>query len=226
MWRRILHRVVVYGLIGLVVNVFVAWGFAAWGRTSTAEGRVRVDMMGCKSDFVLDPSLTWSWRHQLLSEQPFMRVVSTGIGVRAIDEFDSRPVDWTKVPAYVTPIGEGVLLKRTLFGWPEYSLQWHEVKDSRDRKADVAMGRWIDLPGKGPVHNDSGFQRRLPLEPVWRGLALNTVVYAAVAVMVARMVRYGCGAARRRRGRCPSCAYDVRGDWASGCPECGWGRNT
>jgi len=27
---------------------------------------------------------------------------------------------------------------------------------------------------------------------------------------------------RRARGLCPACAYDLRGEFNSGCPECGW----
>ena len=29
---------------------------------------------------------------------------------------------------------------------------------------------------------------------------------------------------RMRRGLCPLCNYDLRGDLAAGCPECGWNR--
>ncbi len=29
---------------------------------------------------------------------------------------------------------------------------------------------------------------------------------------------------RMRRGRCPSCAYDLQHDFRTGCPECGWDR--
>lgn len=28
----------------------------------------------------------------------------------------------------------------------------------------------------------------------------------------------------QRRGRCPKCKYELRGDYAHGCPECGWNR--
>lgn len=31
-------------------------------------------------------------------------------------------------------------------------------------------------------------------------------------------------ARRERRGLCPACAYDVKGNSATGCPECGWNR--
>ena len=29
---------------------------------------------------------------------------------------------------------------------------------------------------------------------------------------------------RRRKGCCPQCGYDLRGDLGRGCPECGWNR--
>ena len=30
---------------------------------------------------------------------------------------------------------------------------------------------------------------------------------------------------RASKGLCPRCAYDLRGDLDSGCPECGWNRS-
>jgi len=29
---------------------------------------------------------------------------------------------------------------------------------------------------------------------------------------------------RARRGRCPRCGYELRGNMNAGCPECGWNR--
>lgn len=59
--------------------------------------------------------------------------------------------------------------------------------------------------------------------PYWPGLALNTTFYALLLtplVLFAPARRH----LRLRRGRCPRCAYDLRGNLASGCPECGWNR--
>ena len=64
----------------------------------------------------------------------------------------------------------------------------------------------------------------LPLRPIFPGYLIDTLFYSAI--WLALFV--GPGAARRtirrRRGRCPMCGYDLRGDLESGCPECGWGR--
>jgi len=64
----------------------------------------------------------------------------------------------------------------------------------------------------------------LPLRPIWRGLAIDIAVYSSAwLVMVV-----GVGTARRWnrsvRGRCPRCAYDLKGQATPGCPECGWKR--
>jgi len=64
----------------------------------------------------------------------------------------------------------------------------------------------------------------LPLRPIFPGFLVNTLFYAAmwfgIFFGVAALRRF----IRKRRGRCVKCGYDLRGDVAAGCPECGWGR--
>jgi hypothetical protein len=64
----------------------------------------------------------------------------------------------------------------------------------------------------------------LPLTPLWPGSLVDVSLYSAlwwclITGLVLARIRL-----RRRRGLCPACAYDLRHDHASGCPECGWGR--
>ena len=63
--------------------------------------------------------------------------------------------------------------------------------------------------------------RALPLLPMWPGFAVNTLFYAIILwllipgpFVLRRLIRI-------RRGRCPKCGYDLRGDHDGGCPECG-----
>ncbi len=64
----------------------------------------------------------------------------------------------------------------------------------------------------------------LPYRPIPRGFVLNTLLYAALWPPVLALPFALRGSYRRRRGRCPRCSYNLRGDLASGCPECGWNR--
>ena len=50
---------------------------------------------------------------------------------------------------------------------------------------------------------------------------LSMTMPVAVAVLAYRAFSTG---GRIRRGRCPRCAYDLCGEFESGCPECGWAR--
>ena len=69
---------------------------------------------------------------------------------------------------------------------------------------------------------------RLPLRPEWPWFLVNTLFYAIILwllipgpFVVRRFIRV-------KRGRCPKCGYDLRGQppevGAAGCPECGWNR--
>ena len=62
------------------------------------------------------------------------------------------------------------------------------------------------------------------MRSVWFGFVVNTLFYAAImwllilgAFALRRLIR-------RKRGLCVACGYDLRGDLAQGCPECGWRR--
>ncbi len=68
----------------------------------------------------------------------------------------------------------------------------------------------------------------MPVQPIWRGLLVNTALFAAlvfgVSVASASLWRRFGPQRRRRiaRGCCPACGYERRGIAASAmCPECG-----
>lgn len=70
--------------------------------------------------------------------------------------------------------------------------------------------------------------RDLPYLPIWRGIILNTILYAAVWYLVIS----GIGLVNQRLRRlirmkpwlCTKCRYDLRGISSSKCPECGHAR--
>lgn len=63
--------------------------------------------------------------------------------------------------------------------------------------------------------------RVLPLRPIWRGLLVNSLLFAClwfIALLGPPTIRR---AIRRRRGCCPLCGYDLRAIASDRCPECG-----
>lgn len=64
----------------------------------------------------------------------------------------------------------------------------------------------------------------LPLRPIWPGFAINTIFYASLLWLVTLGPFTARKVIRRKRGFCIECGYDLRGDFSTGCPECGFGR--
>lgn len=68
---------------------------------------------------------------------------------------------------------------------------------------------------------------RLPLAPMWAGLAVNSVCWAAVlggAMWARRRLVWMAGIMRRETGRCAECGYEMARARAASCPECGAAR--
>ena len=57
--------------------------------------------------------------------------------------------------------------------------------------------------------------------PLVSGAALALGPSLLIATIAVPLVRQNL---RAKRGRCLPCGYDLRGDLARGCPECGWRR--
>ena len=67
----------------------------------------------------------------------------------------------------------------------------------------------------------------LPVVPLWPGFAVNTLFYAIILWLLIPGPFVLRRVIRLKRGRCPKCGYDLRGQLpgaGSGCPECGWNR--
>lgn len=61
----------------------------------------------------------------------------------------------------------------------------------------------------------------IPYLPLWRGLILNTLFYAAIWWVLLAMPRLIRHMLRARKGLCRSCGSDMRGLTNTPCPECG-----
>ncbi len=65
--------------------------------------------------------------------------------------------------------------------------------------------------------------RALPLRPIWPGILINTLFYAALWSLpfIPRFARQIRGHLRTKHHRCPTCNYDLRNLPTTTCPECG-----
>jgi len=120
------------------------------------------------------------------------------------------------------------LLRSESRGWPCRALWAEEGFEPSTRSYVYRGGRAVTLPWRR-INEATALRGRifvplLPLAPIWGGFLLDTAVYTALwsglilGVPTIRRVR------RRRHGRCPRCAYDLKHEFTRGCPECGWGR--
>jgi len=103
-----------------------------------------------------------------------------------------------------------------------------EVAEHRAGTPFRCFHGWVALNDGVEIHREGletdGDYSLFILKPRYLPLVANVGVFGAIyfapvaAIALARRVR------RTKRGRCPRCGYDLRGDMNAGCPECGWGR--
>ena len=217
--KRRLFKLVVFLLLGAVVNVAVAWACAVW--SGSRGGSLIYPSFGSRAesldlDWLSQNEWTWSHRFYVMRTDP-----STAIGVQR--------VAFLEVYESSTFALEGPLAIRTRAGWPLPSVTGSKWFPSRIRSgSDQAPKRYIrafpievDLTSSTP-----GLQRSVelavPMFPIWPGFAIDTIFYAAILWLLTFGPFTARRIIRRRRGHCIKCGYDLRG--SSGgevCPECG-----
>ncbi|MCH8822920.1 MAG: hypothetical protein IH984_05360 [Planctomycetes bacterium] len=155
-----------------------------------------------------------------------------------------RDSDWPLDPSTATMHNYFGITRRSLI-WIE--IEWSEPIDdpaSKVIKYDsysidivelgwpvrwIAGEQWKELHGLATQQqfNTGLFQAfgyQWPNRVLWAGMFINVLFYCALIALTFLSWIYIPRANRRRRGRCLKCAYDLRGDYSSGCPECGYGR--
>lgn len=114
------------------------------------------------------------------------------------------------------------------YGWPMLSL-WSGVENCNmvGVTGTPALGAYTSshgyFSGRASIKYPwaAADVSRIPYGPIWSGLLVNTLLYAAILFGLFTMTRTYRHVSRRRRGLCQYCAYDLREVEHERCPECG-----
>ncbi len=218
--KRRLTKFVVFLVLGAVVNVAVAWGCAAY---------LQVDSPASSGGTLYGPPsrpevTNWlkEWESRTGMNLNWWTNQHEGFGAR-----ETRFIWTPKQRSYMVPSSDDFRFIEA--GLPRHALCGGRIKRAYDPRLAVVFPQTDH--GVFSVGEFSWCLRKqsrlLPLHPIWEGLAINTIFYAAIlwmpfAPFVSRShIRRSL---RRRLGLCITCGYDLRGDFFAGCPECGWRR--
>ncbi len=205
--KRRLLIIAIFLLLGVVVNVAVAWGCVVLAKTSTPLSLIDEDA---------------GWPRDVPDHWPPRCDIHEGSAL-ALHVYGSRAIE------DIAPVSEGAMQgasRATVYfiyvyrvGWPLYTLQWeHSGEGVLATTGSDNFASW--LVGNAPPVFFLRAWRRFPIRPTtWLAIATNTLFYATLLWLVL----HGPFALRRflrlRRGLCPKCAYPM-GESAV-CTECG-----
>ena len=202
--RRI-QFILVLLLIGAVLNISLAWLFAAWIAIGGSQNLVINNTAGLQQ--IVD---TESW-----------------LGMSRINraQFSDLTLDSGGSMATVRWSGNGEEHSELQCGWPMHSLHCLNYGEINIRIGSSVMGMQKSglNPIVGGIELPPGAKgwRALPYLPMWFGFVLNTMFWALIAWAVIVGV-FGWRRRRRiKRGLCVVCGYDLTGAEHLQCPECG-----
>lgn len=240
------RRIAVSLALGVATSVIVAWAIAlADIQTYTYVHSISVNIApdgqptstsgyGYADEY--RPAFT---RVELAADNPdrtFDRLVAERVRAELLAKAEGPPPEWTSElypprhpewPPWLTlpPAGERYTAwSARAAGWPMLCLcsRTTVTADGASRTRGAIRVRAASTYKSNTRDPGAG---TLPLIPVLPGLAVNTALYGTTWWLLLFAPGELRRAVRRRRGHCPACGYDLGGDLAGGCPECGLGRH-
>ncbi len=219
-FMRRIRWAVLYLVLG-VVTTLVSTVLLAAGHDVRPAGAASPGVI--QYYLVDDSGLCWSYTER---RRPGFHEITSWVGARFPDG-NRQHVHSTPTQAHVAPPSwstmrrfdhalDDVASKRIVdrgYGWPMAAM-YYTAQDDQVSQA-------LDLPAEG---TRLGPGPHLPRGIIGAGFGINTGVFALGWMIVMGVPRAGVYWRRRLRGCCPRCAYDLRDDLKSGCPECGWRR--
>ncbi len=206
--KRWTLRIVVFLLLGAIVNVAVAWGCV-----------IRCHCQGVPMDRSSPEESAATWERLAglgWTAEPTYGCHKYRFGVRALHV---QAGEWNSVkPDGQSIKGARYMTNEECAGWPLLGVRYVQRLDSANRPGWIIQGR-LDLPiviGGVPYVP-------LPMCPIWPGFAINTVFYAAILWLLLAAPFALRRRRRIKRGLCLKCGYNLRGRPSTSdvCPECG-----
>ena len=206
--KRCAKMIVLFLLLGAIINVAVTWGCRVGLRTSYSQRALTQEEIswiqshgerpaGMSSGVAMeDEALGVSNLRVLLFDSAFYELFK-----RKLREFEE-----SEGGSFTYPASQYVVNKSSI-GWPARSLSteyWLHTKD------------WGRNVGRSSQRES---KELVPMHPLWPGFAINTIFYAAILWLLFAFPFVIRRRRRIKRGLCPACAYPV-GDSAV-CSECG-----
>jgi len=194
--RRIITRVIVFLLLGAIVNVAVAWGYGLWSSPDEQNGEI------------LEPATVALIRQRfgmpslLPDETVGYQTYGSGLTFQVIHDgisIQGSTLSWAHTAISVA------------CGWPARSMRCGVISQN----GAIEYLHSIQPP-KG---FSASVLPMLPCAPLWPGFAINTIFYAAI-LWLFFTVPFALRRHRRiKRGQCPACAYPI--GTSPVCTECG-----
>ncbi len=227
--RRSLTKLVVFLLLGAIMNVAVAWGcsWVGYHQNRTAPRLIENDFVWWFDRYSQSPvsadDIRWlgrlGWRGAQSSECIVFELCLVDFTTRGVQRrgFLEVPrnagcdmsIDYLWLPFAI----------QTRVGWPTRALSdklWQQQYGNQLWQHSYGV-RFPNLFGLfPPVENFT-----VPLRPIWPGFAINTIFYAAILWMFTLGPSTARRFIRRKRGHCIKCGYDFSHAEHEVCSECG-----
>ncbi len=213
-------------VVGVVVNVLVAWGCALRIKSTWSTTEPNSPFRFVHQDWPMPVPANWP-------PDPDFVTKNGGSGLSGL-HLTTDTYEVSKIE-YFASVNKA--------GWPVVAMRWDVLTelDYPQRQVRYLLndgtwrGLWLGgMPVSARLHWD--YQRYrlattiqgsregvpVPLRPLWPGFAVNTAIYGAFAWFVMFAPGVARRARRLKREACVKCGYDLRGGVAGGmCPECG-----
>ncbi len=223
--KRQLFKLVLFLLLGAILNVSVAWSCALWAPVTTGVvlDKDQSDKLDIYSHNLLRADTGFGYKEfkpvMYPTDREWKNMEMSKI-LAANGGSVTLPFDFT--PRFPKQAMDLPGIEETRAGWPAPSL--------------MSQQRQIAPFGPYPIEsfNNGIFQpewthqfgpipgRRIPLRPMRLGFVLNTIFYAVILWSLTLGPFTARRVIRRKRGLCIKCGYDLRGTEHEVCPECGW----